>query len=541
MKSRVIFKSFWLVCLLFFGSVLNAQINDATIKADINNNRSGVTNIEFVGNGSVDKVMENGSWVSYYNRNFRTNETTEYPGVTYSYFGGAQYVFSGGAYHFDKLTVGDGYYIGFDKPDNQELLELINDNIRTVVAYRYVSIVGELEDIQIDPNSFKWYTTQRVEFIINVTYSYKTSAYKVETAKYSYTINAYSNDKKAVNKDAKWDRMGSSENKDEKQLIDTKTYTSEEMDAMVTFESIAGEKIAKKEYAKLPKIDAIPTFNKDTELFYYVHNLVLTKNENELRAYLYNLLQSSAHPNKSSCPAYLTEYYQSMIDKFISYQEVYQAAYCEYPPIKHQQSASISFYDKEQRAYVRYNAVNEDGTWKLSVINGGGGDKEYMDRMNAIPSDICDANKPAELKKYTIEGAGFSIILPKEPTITEPTDDNAQYIISCTQGESEYLITAEILTQDYIDALKKAKTYQGSAIAWTESFRGQLGATSGKQYAWELNNTKGYQTEWRTSSGTYRVKSVILDDMYYKIIISNSTKSDEENTVFDSFESEKKN
>lgn len=507
-----------------------SQISDSQIIADIKKQEPSTTSVKLE-NAKTEKEYENGAWVNYYSRMYHSVETTKYPGVTYHYYGGIQYVLSGGSYSFDKLTVGEGYYEGFADPDLNKIKNYAELDGLKFFGHYYNKIIGDMPEINlVSGTKWKWHTPKSVSGMVTATFEVPTNYTTLEKATHTFELRLYSDSEIAVDANANWNNLMVSEKSEKLKVISTSTHTSDEIDAMPTLADQADNKRADNELASLPKIDPIPVFASSDELFFYTHKIILTKSENEIKAYLYNLLASSCRAGEAI--NLVNESTQSWIDKVCSNNGTYKNTHCVKPTIKHNQSGMIEFFDKEELRKVRMNASQEDGTWKLYLIDYYPANKEEAERM-AKNNSACEANAPAECKEYSISEAGFSITMPKEPVISKPNSESNQYSMSCNHDGSEYLITAEPLDAATIKALADAGTYQGTAINWGDSFRKAIGAASTQPYNWEVNGTKGIQTEWRTSGSVYRYRSVILDDMYYRVIVSNAKTTEEENKFFD--------
>ena len=515
-----------------------SQVSDSQIKADIKTKSPSTISIK-LDNPITEKEYEDGAWVYYYRRMYHSVETTKYTGVNYNYYGGAQYIKSGGAYRFDRLTIGDGYYDGFADPDLEKIKNYISQNGLEFFGHYYSKIVGEMPEIKLVPETnWKWHTPKSVSGLVTATFTVPTNYTTLEKATHTFEVRFYSDGEIAIDPNTSWKSISVSEKSQEKQVISTSTHTADEIRAMPSLSDIADQQRAEAELASLPKIEEIPVFASSDELFTYVHNTILTKSSDELKVYLYNLLAESCRTGKAI--NLVNESTQVWINKICDNNEVYKNTHCVNPTIKHKQSGMIEFWDKEETRKVRMNATQEDGTWKLYIIEYFPANKEDEERM-AKNTSACEANAPAEMKEYSISKAGFSVIMPKEPKISEPGTNGNQYSMSCEHDGSEYLVTAEPLDEATVNALAEAGTYQGTVINWGDSFRKALGAASTQPYNWEVNGTKGIQTEWRTSSSVYRYRSVILDDMYYRIVVSNAKNTEEENAFFDSFKSTKEN
>lgn len=532
-------KKIYLILLsCIFSLSVFSQVSDSQIIAEIKKQEPTTTSVKLE-NAKTEKVYENGSWVNYYRRMYHSVESTKYSGVTYHYYGGIQYIISGGKYTYNKLTVGEGYYEGFADPDLKIIKNYAELDGLKFFGHYYNEIIGDMPEINlVSGTKWKWHTPKSVSGLVTATFTVPTNYTTLEKATHTFELRLYSDSEIAVDASANWNKLMVSEKSEKLKVISTSTHTSDEIKSMPTLANQADNNRADAELSNLPKIDPIPVFATSNDLFLYIHNIILTKSENEIKAYLYKLLANSCRAGEAI--NLVNQSTQAWIDKVCNNNETYKKTHCINPTIKHSQNGMIEFLDKEKLRKVRMNASQENGTWKLYLIDYYPANKEEAERM-AKNNSACEANAPAILKEYSISEAGFSITLPKEPVISKPNSESKQYSMSCKHNGSEYLVTVDPLDKETVKALAEAGTYEGTVINWGDSFRKALGAASTKPSIWEVNGTNGIQTEWRTSGSVYRYRSVILDDMYYRVIVSNAKNSKEENTVFDSFKSTKIN
>lgn len=519
---------------------LQGKVSEFQVKSDIKKQEPLTTSVTLE-NEKTEKVFENGKWINYYRRMYRSIEKTKWNDVTYHYYGGAQYKKAGGKYVFDNLTVGDGYYEGFQAPDKTELNEYLQENAQDFFGgYLLNKIVDkDFPEIKISSDTkWQWHNLKSVSATVSCTFTIPVNNTKLEKAEHTYSLRLYSDGKKALEKSARWTSMNVKELKNKKKVLQTTTHSAKDIRAMVSLADRLAENKAKKALSGLPEIDKLPEFKSSNELFYFIHNVMLTKNKEEIKAYLYHLVDDNCRNGNEVHQ--LTDFAKGFINKLVQNHEIYKKTHYKRPAVKHQQKGMIELYDKEKKRRVRFSATNNKGIWRLNNVDYYPAKADETERMAKL-ADIVPANSAAKMQKYSIKEAGFSIDMPQKPKITKPNSSQNVYMMTCNHDGSEYIVTAEPLSKSLVKGLKQAKTYQQTVINWGEQFRKKIRARKGKPYNWKVNGTEGIQTEWKKSRAKVRFFSVILGDMYYRIFVNNAKESAIEKQFFASFKSAKRN
>ncbi len=381
-----------LLLITFFVAsiVVYAQPSDASVKALVRKQFPNAKAIK-LGGSHQEKKYEYGAWVFYYTRTFNVTIPTEYPGITIAHDGGAVFTKSGGNYSFQTYSVGETKFLGVPKPDSKEIIAFLSEDKEKFLGnYHYNNIVGEVSEITI-PNDvrYNWPNLQTVELIVNVTYAEKISNTELQTAKHTYEVVLYSDGYKKP-----WNKFVSFEQNNMQQIISTKEYSPYELDKMKTLAEIDEIKQAKKALGDLPKIEDVPIFESEKQLFYFIHNIAMTKDANTLKSYLYKTIASSNKESEYILKQYADTWVKSVVDNL----EVYKKTYCKYPIIKEEQYGQVVFYDKERRRTLTYVGEKEGDTWKLNFIRYYPAKEEDVERLESNAGQ-CGEKPNLEVRK----------------------------------------------------------------------------------------------------------------------------------------------
>ena len=356
-----------IVLLLFLASfafLANSQPSKTTVLAKVKSLHSkNLVSAKLIGSGISERVYENGSWRYYYRHSYKVVNKTQYPGVNRVYSGGIQYKKGGGYY---QQLVGDAYYTGISNPKESEIIKMMKADLKNFVRLtNYNQIVGEITDIKLaDDPKWNWRKVTMVEFKMQATFSIPISYTKIEKAVHIFNVSLVADQFKGP-----WVRFLSTEaGRGERKVLSTTTHTADEVRAMKTLYDIDQENQAKAIMGNLPNVGEIPKFESDKQLFYFVHDKILTKSTNEVKAYLYKIMNKSyCFTGKSS--VVMTSRTQGWFDKLINNHDAYKTAHCQYPTVKHEQAGQIEFYDKENRRILRFTGSKSGDTWTLNLIS----------------------------------------------------------------------------------------------------------------------------------------------------------------------------
>jgi transcription antitermination factor NusG len=382
--------------IFLFGLISFAQPSDAQLIAKIKADNPSATKVELFGQGIITKVIDDqnsdgyAEYYSYYRHTYRTHKPTDYTGITEVYSGSIQYINNGSAFVFDQYLIGDRWFLGVPDPDQGEILKMLKSDIENFVENaHYISIVGDISEITFpaDPE-YLWHELTSVSFLLNVTYAEKISYTQVRKAKHTYNVRMYSDAFKGP-----WKSSLSTREEEDSNEGEITTYTADELRAIPSLSQIDAENKAKLELSSLPNVGNVPVFDSGEKLFYFIHDIILTKSTQEVKAYLYKVLSVNCFIENST--VIVNDYNQQWINKILDNHEAYIACYCPYPAIKHQQSNMLQFYDKVNTKMLRMQGVEEGGTWKIITIDFYPSSKSEQDQMRNM-TENCE--KQPELK-----------------------------------------------------------------------------------------------------------------------------------------------
>ncbi|MBN2730169.1 MAG: hypothetical protein JXR53_13170 [Bacteroidales bacterium] len=350
--------------MILLGIMVIAQPSDGTIKAKIQADSPSATNIELLGSGTTSREYTDGAYYNYYRRSYRTTKPTTYTGISEVYSGSIQYVQSSGSYVFSQYLIGDHWFIGVPDPDKNEILTMLNADLEKYLKNVYYNrVVGELSPISFpaDPE-YHWHELTSVSFLTKVTYSEKINSTQLRKAEHTYRVRIYSDEFKGA-----WKSFNSSREEEDKNAGEVLTYTKDEIDNMPTLADLDAENRAAAIMASLPSVADAPTFQSSAQLFYYIHDIILNKDVNEVKAHIYKVLAPACFKNNST--VLLNNYDQEWLDKLTNNHEAFKSCYCQYPTVQSESKAGITFYDRNNKRMLRYVGIEDNGTWKLTLIS----------------------------------------------------------------------------------------------------------------------------------------------------------------------------
>ena len=394
--------SLW-ITLMLFSVLVYAQPSDATMLAKVKTKHTNLISAKLEGSGISERVYENSAWKYTYRKSYTVKTRTKHQGITHVYSGGIQYRKAGSGYVYDQLLVGDGHYEGVPNPDKAEIMKMIDADLENFLKnHHYNSIVGKISEITFADNpEWHWHKLTSVSFKMKVTYTESISYTKMETAEHTYEVRLYSDEFKAP-----WTKFLSSEKQNEKKVIEIKEYTADEVRAMKTLADIDRDNKVKRELAELPEIPEIPNFESDKQLFYFLHNKIMTSDTKTVEAYLYKLMGKNCYMENSNLilTQWTGRWYKTLIDGH----EAYKVAYCDYPAVQHYQAGQIVFYDKENRRQLRFVGSYEDGTWKLQEIGFYAAKKDEQERMKTMTQN-CGEKPNLTVRKIIAYNIGDKV------------------------------------------------------------------------------------------------------------------------------------
>ncbi len=375
-----------------------AQPSVATMTAKINSGGKLVS-VEMGGSGISEDEYFDGAWHSYYRHSYHTKSRTEYPGIYIVYFGSIQYELIGGSYQFSQYLVGDSWYEGVPNPDREEVLALFNADLKAFLRHNeYNSIVGEVSEITFpDDPEYKWHELNYVEFKVNVTFTEIVTYTELETAIHTLDISLRSDAYQAP-----WNSFISTYDYPEKVVISRDEYTEEEVSAMKTLADIDAENKAAIFLASLPEVEDAPVFKSEKQLFYYIHEKIMTESTEDVKAHLYKVIDASCY--KENSDVLLNMRAEKWCQLVATNHDAYKGAHCMYPNVKSHQYGMIIFFDKENRRELSFRGTQSGDTWKLTEVGFYPAKEDELARMKA--NDASCSEKPdltvREVKTYVI-------------------------------------------------------------------------------------------------------------------------------------------
>ena len=369
-----------IVLTLLFISLMNSgfgQISNTSMLAKVKslhpNNRISA---KMDAQGYHDQAFEKEVWVTYYRHGYTVISKTQYTGITHKYTGSLLYKKNGNDYIYQTNMVGDGVYLGVPKPDKNEILKLLNTDLNKVLGdYIYSHAIGKISEIElVKEDQWKWKKLNMLELKAKVKVTTKISAYKTETSEPIFIITLYSDTYKSP-----WNKWHSLVV--EKKSLGTKEYTYDELNQIKTLAELDTEKQASEKMSGLKKLE-IPIFNTDQELFALTQRTLMASDLETVKSYLYQVMSKQCKEQGSD--VVLTYLTQQWFDKITTNLDTYRKTHYAKPKVDHYQSGSITFFDKENRRKTVFEAVQEDGTWKIFSIRyypASASDVNKMEKM----------------------------------------------------------------------------------------------------------------------------------------------------------------
>ncbi len=489
MKTKILY------LIIFISTMIQAQTpSDSQLKTKIKEKFKGAESIVLEGKGSTEKVFEDGVWKYYYNRYFHTTyKNPNYPKITAIVYNSIRYLKVGNRYVFNNISNRGTEMKGLDKPKIEEVRKLLKSDMYKFVGHNnYNNIVGELSEINYKPNTyFKWEDVDHVEFLIELEYSEKTSNNELQKAKHFYEVHLYSDGLKKP-----WKKFLAFEQSDNKEIISKRNLSETEINSLRTLSEIDEDNKANTALKELPRVEEPPVFQTDKQLFYFIHNKLMTSAPKEAKAYLYKILSKKLFERKNI----LNTREKEWIDRLIDNLKAYQNTYCQYPKVKEEQEGSITFYDKDRYRSTRMRAYAEDGTWKLSLIYFIPPSQDEINKLAKMTGD-CSTKPDLEVKKQIVYNIGdiadvkFSNgIFAGEITKKDTNFDN-RYYVKLLDGGQGYWVNDDVLTPS---SVKKVTFTVGDKVG--VKFRngtmpGTIQEINGDEFLIKFDDS-GYKDMW---------------------------------------------
>ncbi|MBN4077526.1 hypothetical protein JYT25_00070 [bacterium AH-315-C20] len=355
---KTIVKSMGLIGLLFTFNPSYTQPSDSDIKARVL--RDGAKTVEFYGTGKVyNKITE-----TYYMRSFEATWDTDYPGVTQRVSIEYKYNKSGSGWSFTKEFVVKSLYDGIPNPTNEELMAMINGDMKEFLSGSYTDVVGEIESIKLaDKPRWMWHTVSSVSVNFEAVYRKKMSSTEVSKVKQIHTIRLYSDGYKQPWKNFMGSKSGSPE------ILTTETYTYDELENMKTFYELQLDKEASALMAGLPKI-TIPAFKNTKEAIVYTYKMLREATYDEFKSYMYEMLSVRHFHREGSkiLSGQGEKVFEDMKEIFVP-RTAFKDQSCEHPLVKTDGETSMEFWNRDKSRSSRIVIHESNGKYEIRTLS----------------------------------------------------------------------------------------------------------------------------------------------------------------------------
>jgi len=379
-------KNFLMLIFILFSTIISAQPSKAEMKKKIDAEYENIR-IELLGDGGIDQEWENGILVENFYQPFRIAQKTEYKGVNLLYKASLKYQKSGSKWFFKQFTVGSKTFEGLDTPDKNETIALLKANYEKWLQPVYNDIVGDLSEITFpeDPEWY-WHEVTYISFKVKITYSTIVSYTEVEKSENVFKISLKRPDIKG-----KWGDVFGYIEPDRKKSLGKTKYTEAEIKKMETLDELDAKAIMN----ALPKVEDAPDFASDEQLFYYIHNKILTSPNETIESHILKVIDKSCY--EAGSEVYFQAYHANWINHLVENANAYKSMFCEYPGVKAHQTGQIEFLDREFRSYATITAIQRGNTWKLLDYKFYPADAQNLERMKSNSTN-CQQKPNLEVK-----------------------------------------------------------------------------------------------------------------------------------------------
>lgn len=429
-------------------AISNAQTpSDAQVLQKIKARYSGgETPTIKLGGSSNTKELKNAKWHYYYWRHYTITAKAKANKTALQQDGSVVYEKIGNHYIFSSYATGETSLSGMKDPDKGVVEKYINAHLKEFFISTYGDIIGEKPHISVvSGTKYKWKAAEGcVSFMTKVTYKRKVSYTEVETAEHYFETLLFRDP--LIEESAPWNRVLADEMESKKRVISKKKYTASEIDAMKSLSELEEENQAAAAISNLPYVEDAPVFKSDKQLFYFIHDRLMASAPQNAKAHLYKVLAKSSFQSGSI----LKQYVQDWVDKLIDNLKSYQYTFCQYPKVKDEQNGMIYFYNKDKSHFVKMTATEENGTWKIKVIEYFPASQEEINRLWKLKGDCAEKPnlavketvnyKIGDIVDVTFSNGTFAAEVKKRDT----SFDN-RYFVSLLDGGRGYWVTDDTM------------------------------------------------------------------------------------------------
>ncbi len=548
--------------LVFLNMILPSQIfsqpSDAQIIQDLTS--EGVTSVTLGSNGS--KVWEGEKYVwTRGAKIIRTAAIPEYPEAQLVVVGTVVYDIIGGKFIYVKFRVADNSYLGIPNPGESDVKKIIDKNgtEKLVGNWLYNNIVSEVNYKISDNPGWEWHTPKSVSLNIAAQFDMLSQrGNAVDKVEQIFRVRLYANQIKGA-----WESMLSTSEGQAKVLSSKKVSQKEykRLKQEGSLSMIEEKKKAELALSQLPKIN-IPDFKSDTEIILYTHKMLREASQEEMEAYLMQVLAPGYFLNDSN--VMLSQSGSDLIKKTIRLAHgmdiTYQDAYCPDPVVAHSQQGMMEFYSKAGKGKTRIAVSLHGGAYKEGVLVGQKWkihdlsihipNSEGIAYIKSFsdPNKLCqkvtdnkntdskitdnkNTNSAAVWQNTKLEDICMQIAFPGTNIKKTVKGKQYQYLIADNTGT--YMVTAWKLDKKP-DEAKALMAIDNVVQNFAKNLKFNI--TQKKLYTYE--KIKGKDFTMKSGSNIIRCKCIVIGEFLYQLVLSTNEKtltSNLETQFFDSF------
>lgn len=133
----------------------------------------GIIEITIRGKGTLERILDNNTWVDEYYRSVTVRRETDKPGVTVDVKGDVVYRLVGDSFVFRKFRLGENTYGGIANPTLGDINALVRTLSPPNIDNMFSLMVGEIESIRLAPvPRWEWHSPKSVSFDVIQVYSH---------------------------------------------------------------------------------------------------------------------------------------------------------------------------------------------------------------------------------------------------------------------------------------------------------------------------------------------------------------------------------
>jgi hypothetical protein len=483
---KKIFTTCAVAALTVVSSTSFAQPSDSQVKSRAI--QAGAKKVEFYGTGNVHNTISE----IYYIRSFVASYATQYPGVTQLVSTEYKYTKSGGSWNFNKEFIVESLYDGIDNPSQDEIMTMINGDMKEFLGGSYTDVVGDIESIKIaDEPHWMWSKVSQMSVDMEAVYSKKMSSTKVSKVKQIHTVTLYSDGFKKP-----WNKMLASK-KGYPDVLSTQEYSAEEVRNMKTMSDLVLDREAEALMASLPAI-TIPDFNNTKEAIVHTYKMLREYSYDEFKAYMYQMLDAKYfHDNSKVLNDSGERLFEDMKDVFAA-RSSFKDQYCEHPKLKSDGETTMELWNRAKDRHTRISLHNKEGKYVITALSAYVFMKdEDINRVKAsgdsncgeaIKTDVAEVItfEVGESCKVSVRGYGWLNGTVKQK---DSNFDNRYLVHDQKRNKTEWY------TVESMDKVKTTSTTNSSNTTTTNTSTGTTSSETTKTTSTDSNTDKKVDEE----------------------------------------------